>query len=79
MALQSIHCNYSREPENGELTPPTNEQDQNRDSPTLSPQDEVATTNRNKEAQTVIGKKPPQAGPNLVTRTGPDEPVNPHN
>ena len=79
MALQSIHRNHSRETVYGKTSPPTNEQNQNRDSPTLSPQDEVATTNRNKEAQTVIGKKPPQAGPNLVTRTGPDDPVNPHN
>lgn len=77
--MASGHGDSGQETENGTSRPPTSEHNQRWDSPTPPVQDEATATESDKEKDPVIGEKSPQADPNLVTWTGPDDPANPHN
>ena len=69
----------SQEAENGTSRPLTSERNQRWEYPTPRIQDEATATESDEEKDLVIGEKPPQADPNLVTWSGPDDPANPHN
>ena len=79
MALALAHGDSSQDAETGTSRPPTSERNQRWDSPTPPFQDEATATESDKEKDPIVGEKPPQVDPNLVTWTGPDDPANPHN
>ena len=77
--MASTHADSSQEAETGTSRPPTSEHTKSWDHETPPVQDEATGVDSDKEEEPVMGEKPPQVDPNLVTWTGPDDTANPHN